>query len=124
MSPSLDSLLKLLTDLKRLPLREPADLRARVQAHLEEVRNAAGLNIRVDVELAAQVAEVLTELIDGWDGLSEDQRLWVQAGARYFTHAEYGEHDFDSIVGFDDDVQVVNLVLERIERGDLFIELD
>lgn len=104
--------------------RPTPELRALVQAHLAATRTASAASPWVDLEGAEQVAAACLALLDATDDLSPEHRSWVQAACLYFAESDDGEADFDSIVGFDDDAEIVNHVCDRVGRTDLRIEMD
>lgn len=101
--------------------RSPADLRERVTAHLATVRAAAERDPFVDLPRAEEVGAVLFTLLHSWPDDPDAQR-WIAAACRYFAERDDGDPDLDSIVGFDDDAEVVNYVLQQIHRTDLALD--
>jgi len=117
----------LLPDLKRLhaqPLVAVEMLREEVQAHLERARQAALKSELVDLELAEANAASCLGLLDSMraDQTASHHGL-VQLACRYFVLTDDQDHDFDSMLGFDDDAQVLNAVARRIDRRDLCVEV-
>ena len=122
---SLPSLL--LPDLERLyslPLATVDVLRAEVQEHLRQARQAARQSELVDLELAEAIATSCLGLIDSLEVNHDDGRQsLIQLACRYFVLTDDQDHDFDSMLGFDDDAQVLNAVARRIDRCDLCVEV-
>jgi hypothetical protein len=110
--------------LQREPERSREELRGAVEAHLETVRLAATANPIIDLDLAERVGAACLSLLGDHEAASPDRRRWIQVACRYFAQAHDGEDDFTSVIGFDDDVDVVNHVLGHLGRDDLFIETD
>ncbi len=102
---------------------EAADLRRAVSAHVERIRSALTTNEFLDVATAERIADVLTGLLDNYARRTELHRALIVGAARYFVQARDVEPDFTSLLGFDDDVQVLNFVLDSIGRADLRVEL-
>jgi hypothetical protein len=92
------------------------DLAQAVSDHLHRVRAAASTNPFVDLATAERVAAAWLEQLVGYDSLADEQRVWISAGCRYFAECQDGEADLESIVGFDDDLEVLDHVLARIGR--------
>lgn len=106
-------------ELRRVPLYPPDGVRRRVIAHRRRVRAAAADNPQIDLARAEQVARACLALLDDWPRTVPDHRAWVQAACLYFVRAEDDEYDFDSVIGFDDDAEVLEYVLDEIGRPDL-----
>lgn len=106
-------------ELRRQPLADPDDLRRRVTAYIARVRSVAAGVPEVDLDRAERVARICLALLDDWPTLAPEQRGWVQAACGYFVRAEDDEDDFVSVVGFDDDDEVVDHVLANLRRTDL-----
>ena len=111
-----------LTALRAGPLLPRAALQALVSDHLERVRQAAVRDPFLDLHAAEQVASTLERLLDEWPE-EPSCRRHIQSACLYFASDDDAEPDFDSPVGFDDDVEAVNLVLELLGRTDLRIVL-
>ena len=112
-----------LTALRGGPLRTPDTLRDRVQAHLDRARTVAAQDAFLDLDAAQRVAETLLVLLQDWTQFPEPERRLVQAACLYFVADDDAEPDFDSLVGFDDDVEAVNHTLDLLRRPELRIDL-
>jgi len=106
-----------------LSLSEASALSEEVQNHLEQFRLALQVNEFLDIELAEQVAEALATLLRGYAGFTSEQRSLVVGAARYFIASQDAEGDFTSILGCEDDAQVLNYVLSLIGRESLKVEV-
>ncbi|MED5374276.1 MAG: hypothetical protein VX899_24875 [Myxococcota bacterium] len=104
--------------LRQQPLLHIDAIRARIDQHLQTAQTAAQTSPFVDLPTAATIHAACTELLNDWDQLTDDARLWAQVACLYFADPDdsAGEPDFDSIVGFDDDLDALNHCLERIGR--------
>ncbi len=105
----------------------PADtaaLRGEVGAYLDTVRKVGPMLPFLDVDLAERLAASVLALLDHLDASGETDRLRapVQAAARYFV-SEEDDEEITGVLGFDDDVQVVNAVARAAGRPDLVIPL-
>ena len=126
MNPELlaPSIADIVSGLRRAELRTVSDLRAIVLGHLQAAESAAQTSPFVDLERATGVGQCCLALLNGWSELSEVERHWVQAGCVYFAEADDDEDDFESIVGFDDDAEVLNHIAAQLGRAELLISLD
>jgi hypothetical protein len=106
-------------DLFQEPLEPPDVLRRQVAAHLARIRDVAAHEPMVDLARAEAVARACHALLDAWAGLPLDHQRWVQAACRYFVRADDEEDDLASIIGFDDDTEVLDHALDQIGRADL-----
>ena len=115
------SLRERLDTLAALPLDPPDALTSKVQEHLQAARAAAQNGAPVDLERAERVAAACLALLAD-RGLREPQERLVQGVCRYFASSDDEEDDFTSMVGLEDDVQVVNYVAAQLHRPDLAID--
>lgn len=76
-----------------------------------------------DIDNALQMYEVLSNLLETWNKLSEDHQPLLGAATLYFIKVDDAESDANSILGLEDDIQVVNAMLEIIGRTDLQLNL-
>lgn len=78
----------------------------------------------VDQKLANALVEVSLRLLGtlGDDG-PEERRRWVQAAIRYFVIEEDADGDLDSILGLDDDAEVINAVLRHLGHEGWTVEV-
>jgi uncharacterized membrane protein YkvA (DUF1232 family) len=105
-----------------LSAEQVVELADRVQAHLEVLRQAERVNKALDKATAEAVAHRLTGLLAEITCLPKDQRPLVIGAARYFIRSLDIQPDFNSSVGFIDDVTVLNFVLRQIGRDDLRLD--
>ena len=110
--------------LRQAPPQTPDELRRLVTAHRKRAEVAASTDPFVDLARATQVADACLALLDALPGLPDDDRSWVVAACLYFVDEDDEEDDFSSIVGFDDDAEVVNHVAGRLGLTHLTIDLD
>lgn len=104
----------LLANLRAAPVLDPAVLTGAVDAHLAVVRAAAHNDPFVDLATAERVADGLRGALARWPDLGAEARLHLQAAARYFAELDDGEGDLDSIIGFDDDLEVLRAALATL----------
>ena len=70
----------------------------------------------VEVDLAAHLLGTIGE------GTPDETRLLIQAAVRYFLIEEDGDGDLNSVLGFDDDAEVMNAVLVHLGHGGWLVE--
>jgi hypothetical protein len=115
------------SSLERL-LERPAETRENLLAQLSEytleIDRAARARKDLDVHLAESILRSCTALLEeGWDDLDEGQQRLAQLACDYYLDAEDEDADLESVFGFEDDAEVLNLVLEEIGRGDLKVRV-
>lgn len=93
-----------------------------VSDHLEHVHTALGANEFIDISVAEQIAERLTILLSEITSFPENKRRLVVGAARYFILDRDAQDDLSSILGFDDDLIVLNYVLTELGRQDLKVD--
>jgi len=104
------------------PTLDAGDLWMMVRGHLVALREAEEAEELLDGRLGKALAEASEQLLYRFsDEDSEDARLLIQAAIRYFVLNEDAEGDMDSLVGFDDDAQVFNVVVETLGHEDLAV---
>ena len=101
--------------------RVPAtELRAQIPSYVAELELATRTQEFLDIGLAKKVANQCLGLLDGIDvDTSEETRKLIQAAVRYFLLEDDADSDKRSLIGFDDDARVVELVAREIGREDV-----
>jgi uncharacterized membrane protein YkvA (DUF1232 family) len=107
-----------------VPVTDIERLRRDVNAHLQVVRQALTANEFLDWSTAQRIAEVVLRLLDEYGQHTDNQRALIVGATRYFVRDQDVEPDLASLLGFDDDVIVLNHVLDSIGRSDWRIELN
>ncbi len=80
-------------------------------------------NADVDRDLANGLMDASLQMLSILkDDTAEDERRLVQAAVRYFIIEDDADSDLDSILGLDDDAQVVNAVLKHLGRESWMVE--
>ena len=95
-----------------------------LQEYVEELdahpSHAGGL---IDNKVANRIASLCWKLLDALpDEPDERQHRLTQLAINYFVLAEDGHDDNHSLMGFDDDLQVVVAVIKELELHDLLEE--
>lgn len=99
----------------REPRRSREELRRLVAQHLVRLESAAREDDFIDAPMAGHIAHLCHRLIDTIaPPVAEDHRRVVQAAALYFALADDVEGDTISLIGLDDDRQVVTAVCDEL----------
>ena len=99
---------------------EPVDaLAAEVRAYVATVRQVGAMVKVLDLSVAEKIADVAVALL-GLQGLPPDAARLVNTAVRYFVREEDDE-EITGVLGFDDDVQVINAVSRALGRPELVI---
>ncbi len=106
-----------------LPIDEIPQLEKQVRLYVGEIRQALAQNEFLDVATVERMADVLAGLLNEYETYSEMHRALIVGAARYFAKSDDAEPDTVSLLGFDDDVAVLNYVLEAVGLAELKIEL-
>jgi hypothetical protein len=79
----------------------------------------------VDVNLAHTISQVCLNLLnDCWGHATDfEKHLISMACCYYLEEDDDKDGDFDSVFGFVDDAQVLNIILESIGREDFIIQI-
>jgi uncharacterized membrane protein YkvA (DUF1232 family) len=86
-------------------------------------RAAMRQNEFIDIVLAEAIARTLDQLLKESGNYPENHRRLIIGAAHYFIQNQDAQGDISSILGFDDDVAVLNYVLKEIGRDDLKVDL-
>ena len=103
------------------PTSELAPLAETITIHLEQVKDRAVP--ATDIETAEMVASTLLTLLATPEGFRAEDRALIRGAAEYFLLDDDAAGDIENVLGFDDDVRILNSVLDQIGRTDLKVEL-
>lgn len=106
-----------------IPPDQIPELQKQVRGHVDRVRRSLERNEFLDVATAERIAEILAQLLDTYESYPTDHQALIAGAARYFVQSQDAEPDTASLLGFDDDVTVLNHVLEQIGLGEQKLEL-
>ena len=98
----------------------------RIAEYLDSVEARAKDNVMTDTETAVRVANALTELVQTDcenPQLTAPGRALLRGAIEYFVLTGDNQDDLGELLGFDDDVRVVNAVSQVLHRPDLHIDL-
>jgi len=93
-----------------------------VYDYVEFAKQALSHNEFIDIKSAEKLAEISHFLISKLDSFSEEHKALAVASIYYFVESDDDEHDFDSMFGFEDDIEVMNRVLEKLDLDEKKIE--
>lgn len=96
---------------------------ADVEQHVFQVRRALEINEFLDVEIAERIARILKRLLGEIDRYPLNKKKLIIGAARYFVKNNDAQSDLGSLLGFDDDVAVLNYVLVELSLGELRLSL-
>ena len=107
-----------------MPLSSKEALVSAVNTYADVIADAARRRGDLDINLADCIARCcLVLLAEHWDAASEHERRLVQCACHYFVDDEDEEGDLQSVYGFDDDAELVNVIVEQLGRPDLAIQV-
>ncbi len=101
-------------------------LRSYVQAYLYEVRDAweSRKHPDMDFDLAQRCGEACQKLLDANEKTKDEGHLrLLHTACRYFVLADDHEQDFESMLGYDDDAIVINVVCKLLGCPELGVSL-
>ena len=109
---------------RRAPSRcgsQSGRLRAQIPSYVAELHLATRTHEFLDIGLAKKIADQCLNLLNDIDvDTPKETRQLIQAAIRYFLLDDDADSDKESLIGFDDDARVVELVAREIGREDLF----
>lgn len=98
-----------LLDQELVPTQE---LQSELRAYQQAIGRSAQWSDEVDPVLARSLADRCIKLLSTIDEKTdEEHRRAIQAAVRYFVLEDDAESDLDSVIGLDDDAEVLNAVL-------------
>lgn len=129
MSSNLDRILSSMPDSYKLIFEQHRSdnsnlLSSKVSEHLTSAKNSLDSNEFIDIKAAESLARVSHYLIEKLIDMSNEDKQLAVAAIYYFIESEDDEHDFDSILGFDDDIQVMNKIVNHLGYANMEISND
>ena len=106
---------------------EAAQLSAIVERAAQHVANAkqqAQSNALINVGLACAILDVMERTSREWQTVPAHAQTWLKGAFHYFSHPDNEEPDFESSVGFEDDVEIINACLKLAGRDDWCIDVE
>jgi uncharacterized membrane protein YkvA (DUF1232 family) len=99
------------------------DLKDSIHRHLNDMEVALRYNEFIDINTARKIAQTFDILMDELDQFGESDQAYIIGAARYFIREQDTVPDTKSILGLDDDVQVLNYVLDRVGLSEMKVTL-
>ena len=104
----------------KIPTADRDSIKAKIDNYLDTVLNASAENEFLDYPTAQRLSLTLKKLLE----FCEDEHLpQVQAAVLYFISTDDVSPDLESILGFDDDAEVVNAVCRGLGHPELEVKL-
>ena len=102
----------------------PSELLEEARQHLEQTKTAHAANRMINVRLASAIVDVIERVANAWDSLPANHQNWLAAAMLYFSSCDDDEPDFDSPIGFEDDVEILNSCLRFAGLNDLCLNAE
>lgn len=119
-----EALRRPVSDFYNLPLASKRDLIALINDYADEIARVANRRGNLDINLADCVARCcLTLLNEQWDGEGDHRKRLIQLACYYYVENDDEDGDLQSVYGFDDDAELLNVILEHLDRADLVIQI-
>ena len=93
-----------------------------VEQHVARAREALAVNEFLDVAMADKLASLLVGLINKIEKYPREKQKLIVGAARYFIRSQDAQDDMRSLLGFDDDLAVVNYVLIELGHPEMRIQ--
>ena len=112
-------------DLLKAREKTREELLVAIEKYNQKIELAARNRQDLDINLAHTISQICLNLLDEcWENATDIERRLINMVCCYFLEEEDDEvGDLDSVFGFDDDAQVLNMALESIGREDLVIQI-
>ena len=112
---------QIVEQLSQEELISPRVLADDLETYVRDIYNNAHSEF-FDLQTANRVAELCRSLLDALPAdPSEKQHRFTQLAISYFVLEEDAEDDNDSLIGFDDDLDVAIAVIEELGLHDLLV---
>jgi len=107
-----------------MPLAPKRKLISLIDDYADEIVRVANRRGDLDINLADCIARCcLTLLNEQWDGEGDQRKRLIQAACYYYVENDDEDGDLQSVYGFDDDAELLNVILENLDRPDLAIQI-
>lgn len=121
LDPEIDKIFSLLCTDVHMDLIQ--SLENAVDEHVEQIRTALTVNEFLDISTAEKIASTLKSLLSDIKIYPRNKQQLVVGAARYFVRSQDIHDDMRSLLGFDDDVAVLNFVLAELGHHEKRITL-
>ncbi len=98
-------------------------LEPQVDTYLAELEEQAKTNPRLNISLGRDLAERSKYLLAHYGEFEDKEKSLILGAVRYFAHSQDPISETTFASGYDDDVQVMNHVLERLGLEEMYISL-
>jgi uncharacterized membrane protein YkvA (DUF1232 family) len=106
------------------PLVPTTELQGELRTYRQSLARNAQWNDEVDPRLAQALDNACVKLLSTVDAQTPPaERQAIQAAVRYFILEDDAESDLDSVIGLDDDAEVLNAVLAHLGRSDWSVQV-
>ncbi|MBW2524060.1 MAG: hypothetical protein JRI23_07790 [Deltaproteobacteria bacterium] len=106
------------------PLVPISELQSELRRYQQSLARSAQWSDEVDPVLARSLGNACVKLLSTvTDETEPAARQAIQAAVRYFILEDDAESDLDSVIGLDDDAEVLNAVLAYLGRSDLTVQV-
>ena len=95
-------------------------LSAELAEYVGAVQQLKALSANIDLVTAERIVAALDTLLRDHDRYGDEARRLVQAAVEYFVR-EDDDDEITGVLGFDDDIQVINAVIRAVGRPDLLL---
>ena len=106
-----------------LPQTELGKFQDEIQLPLQNTQLALSRNEFLDIETAQNIASILIRLFENYNSFSPKHQSLIVGAARYFIQDKDIEPDTGSVLGFDDDIMVLNYVLDVLQLPELKMKI-
>lgn len=93
---------------------KPAPTPDRVVAYADMLRKKAKFNEFLDMAALNEITDRILRMLTLAPGLANGQRFIVYAAVHFFLQYDDDDHDYESILGLEDDVGVINAVIAHV----------
>ena len=119
-----DELRQALGRLYDMPLTSKSALEVRIIQYADDIERAATKRGDLDVHLADCISRsCMTLLNEEWDRSEDFGKRLIEAACQYFVESDDQDSDLESVYGFDDDAELVNEIVELLNRQDLTVQI-
>ncbi len=117
--------MELWTKLLKEAVRPVHELVKEVKSYQQAIAQRSSVrNANVDPTLGNALVDASMKLLTTLkDDTPSERRLAIQAAVRYFVIEDDADSDLDSILGLDDDAEVLNAVLKHLGHDDWVVEV-
>jgi len=119
-----DAIRQPVSDFYNMPLAPKRELIALINDYADEIERVANRRGDLDINLADCIARCCLTLVnEQWDGEGDHRKRLIQAACYYYVERDDEDGDLQSVYGFDDDADLLNVILEHLDRPDLAIQI-